>query len=78
MHLQIITPEKIVYKGEVVSIILPGSKGVFQILNNHAPIISTLQKGEIKIKDSNNKKDNFDVNGGVIEFQNNNAIVLID
>jgi len=78
MNLEIITPEKIVYKGEVVSIILPGSKGVFQILNNHAPIISTLQKGEIKIKDSNNKKDNFDVNGGVIEFQNNNAIVLID
>jgi len=78
MNLEIITPEKIVYKGEVVSIILPGSKGVFQILKNHAPIISTLQKGKIKIKDSNNKEDNFNVSGGVLEFQNNNAIVLVD
>ncbi len=78
MNLEIITPEKIIYKGKANSIILPGKKGVFQILKNHAPIISTLQKGSIKFKNDNNEEKNIDIDSGIIEFQNNNAIVLID
>ena len=78
MNLEIITPEKIIYKGKASSIILPGKKGVFQILKNHAPIISTLQKGSIKFKNDNNEEKNIDIDSGIIEFQNNNAIVLID
>ncbi len=78
MNLEIITPEKELYKGEVDSITLPGTDGEFGILKNHAPIISTLTKGTIKIVDSNNKEEIFEINGGVIEMQNNEIIVLAD
>ena len=78
MILEIITPEKQVFSGEVTSVQFPGINGGFEILNNHAPIISTLGKGEIRIitNDKNTKK--FDINGGVIEMQNNKIIVLAD
>jgi F-type H+-transporting ATPase subunit epsilon len=78
MILEIITPEKQVFSGEVTSVQFPGINGGFEILNNHAPIISTLGKGEIRIitTDKNTKK--FDINGGVIEMQNNKIIVLAD
>lgn len=78
MNLEIITPEKELYKGEVNSITLPGTDGEFGILRNHAPIISTLTKGKIKIIDSDNKEEIFEINGGVIEMQNNEIIVLAD
>ena len=67
MYLEIITPDKKIFEGEVKLIQLPGSKGGFEILKNHAPIISTLEKGTIKIKDGNNEEQCFDINGGVIE-----------
>lgn len=78
MILEIITPEKQVFSGEVISVQFPGINGGFEILNNHAPIISTLGKGEIRVitTDKNTKK--FDINGGVIEMQNNKIIVLAD
>ncbi|KRO54782.1 MAG: ATP synthase F1 subunit epsilon [Bacteroidetes bacterium] len=78
MILEIITPEKQVFSGEVTSVQFPGINGGFEILNNHAPIISTLGKGEIRVitTDKNTKK--FDINGGVIEMQNNKIIVLAD
>ena len=59
MYLEIITPDKKLFEGEVNLIKIPGSKGDFEILKNHAPIISTLEKGTIKIQDSNNKKHFF-------------------
>ena len=49
MYLEIITPEQTPFKGEVESVLFPGSLGDFQVLNNHAPIVSTLKKGEVKI-----------------------------
>ena len=76
MILEIITPEKEVFKGEVKSVKLPGAVGGFEILNNHAPIISTLSKGEIRIKNSDNKSKVFEINSGVIEMKNNKIIVL--
>tara|TARA_B110000003_G_C16516805_1_gene483362 strand:+ start:531 stop:767 length:237 start_codon:yes stop_codon:yes gene_type:complete len=76
MILEIITPEKEVFKGEVKSVKLPGADGGFEILNNHAPIISTLSKGEIRIKNSDNKSKVFEINSGVIEMKNNKIIVL--
>lgn len=78
MYLEIITPEKKVFEGEVKLIQLPGSKGAFEILNNHAPIISTLEKGRIKIQDLNGKEHFFDVDGGVIENKSNKIIVLVE
>tara|TARA_B100000609_G_scaffold164875_1_gene137433 strand:+ start:1081 stop:1317 length:237 start_codon:yes stop_codon:yes gene_type:complete len=78
MLLEIITPESKVYEGEVKSVLLPGSDGKFEILNNHAPIISTLIAGQIRIVNNNDQRELFNINGGVIEMQNNNIIVLAD
>lgn len=78
MILEIITPEKELFSGEVTSVKFPGQNGGFEILNNHAPIISTLSKGEIRITTSNKETEKFDINGGVIEMQNNKIIVLAD
>ena len=78
MHLEIITPDKKIFDGEVKLIQLPGSKGGFEILKNHAPIISTLEKGTIKIKDKNNKEHFFNIDGGVIENKSNKIIVLVE
>ena len=78
MILEIITPEKEIFNGEVTSVRFPGTNGEFEILNNHAPIISTLEKGEIRVITSNKNTENFNINGGVIEMQNNKIIVLAD
>lgn len=78
MHLEIITPDKKIFEGEVKLIQLPGSKGGFEILNNHAPILSTLEKGTIKIQDKNGKELFFEVDGGVVENKSNKIIVLIE
>ena len=78
MLLDILTPEKLLYEGEIKSVKLPGTNGEFEILNNHAQIISTLSKGEICVTNTNNNKEKFNINGGVIEMQNNKIIVLAD
>ena len=78
MHLEIITPDKKVFEGEVKLIQLPGSKGAFEMLKNHAPIISTLDKGIIKIQDENDKEQFFEIDGGVIENKANKIIVLVE
>ena len=78
MLLEIITPETKMFEGEVKSVQLPGINGKFEILNNHAPIISTLNTGQIRIVNSNDQRELFNINGGVIEMQNNNIIVLAD
>lgn len=57
---------------------MPGTKGSFEVLNNHAPIISTLEKGKIKIVDSTGKESFFDINSGVVEVQSNKIIVLVE
>ena len=77
MHLEIVTPEKKLFTGSINSIKVPGKDGEFEILNNHAPIISTLIKGEIRIISNDQKTENFQISGGVIEMQKNNIIVLV-
>ena len=76
MKLEIITPEKTLYEGEVKAVQLPGKDGSFQVLNNHAPIISSLEEGTIKVDDVNNETAYFEVKGGVIEMLDNKVIVL--
>ena len=78
MKLQIITPDKEVFAGDVTLVQVPGSKGSFQVLVNHAPIISTLDAGEIKIIDSDGKTSHLAIGGGVIEVKNNNIIILAE
>ncbi len=78
MLLEIISPDKKLYEGEVKSIVLPGIDGSFGILDKHAPLISALKKGEIQITVTENQKENFQVNGGVVEVLNNKVIVLAE
>ena len=78
MHLEIVTPEKHLYSGEVNSAKFPGADGSFGVLNDHAPLISTLLEGEIKIVEENNNEKFFVIKGGVVEVLNNRIIVLAE
>lgn len=78
MQLDIITPDKNLFSGKVKSVKLPGSAGSFGVLNNHAPIISSLKKGKVKVTDENKKEHEFEVNGGVVEVLKNKIIVLAE
>lgn len=78
MLLEIISPEKKIYTGEVNLVQLPGSQSSFEILKNHAPIISTLKKGIIRIIENDGAEKSFPVSGGVVENKNNHIVVLID
>lgn len=78
MYLEIITPDKKVYSGDVEAVKLPGAEGSFGILRNHAPIIATLKKGIVKITDSKKQVENIEINGGVVEVLNNKIVVLAE
>ena len=78
MLLEIIAPDREWYSGEVDLIQVPGSKGSFQILRRHAPIISTLEAGQIKIVDKLGEKHLFQIDGGVVEAKNDKIIILAE
>ena len=88
MHLEIVSPEKTIFSGEAKSVHLPGSEGHFQVLNNHAPIVSTLKKGEILIDGVDNLDSDFlgfsngkaslEIKSGVVEMKKNKLIILVD
>jgi len=78
MYIEVITPDKKLYEGEISLVKLPGTMGSFEILNNHAPIISSLEKGEIKIIGVNNQTTRIKINGGLVESKNNKIIVLAE
>ena len=93
MILEIVSPEASLFSGEITSIAVPGVDGDFQILNNHAPIVSILQKGTIRIVASsfnlsklaeslfvkiNDQSYSFSINSGTLEMKDNKVIVLVD
>lgn len=78
MHLEIITPEKMLFEGDIQLVKLPGTLGSFEMMENHAPIISTLIKGKIKVKEKNGTILYFEINGGVVEGSNNQVNVLVE
>ena len=78
MLLEIIAPDSKLYSGEVDLVQVPGSKGSFEILRNHAPIISTLDQGRIRIVAPGGSESFFEIDGGVIEAKNNKIIVLAE
>jgi F-type H+-transporting ATPase subunit epsilon len=93
MILEIVSPEATLFKGEVTSVSLPGVNGSFQILNNHAPIVSILKHGVVKIEAASFKFDKevadkftkvndqnylLEINSGTIEMKDNKVIVLAD
>jgi F-type H+-transporting ATPase subunit epsilon len=77
MQLEIITPDKKVYAGEVSSVSVPGTNGRFEMLKNHAAVISSLLNGKVKIKDKEGVKT-FDVKGGIVENLKNKIIILAE
>ena len=79
MKLEIISPEKTLYTGDAESVTLPGAKGSFTILDRHAPIISSLEKGTLSYRVRGENQDNeMDINGGFVEAKNNIVSVCID
>ncbi|MCF8234830.1 MAG: ATP synthase F1 subunit epsilon [Bacteroidales bacterium] len=78
MKLEIITPDKTIYNGEASLVQLPGLDGSFEILNNHAPLISVLKEGRIKILDPEKQEKFFEVKGGVIEVLQNKVLILAE
>ena len=78
LFLEIVTPAKSAFKGEINSITVPGSKGSFQILVNHAPIVSSLEVGHIKVELADNSVQHYATGGGTIEVNNNKILLLAD
>jgi F-type H+-transporting ATPase subunit epsilon len=92
MHLEIVSPEATLFSGEVVSVIVPGTTGSFQMLNNHAPIVSTLKEGivtisgkmdlDVAVKNKFKQQDAnttlFEISSGTVEMRDNRLILLAD
>lgn len=77
MFIEILTPEKKIFEGEINGVNLPGVSGGFELLNNHAPIISALTKGILKINAKEGLKV-FNINSGFVECLNNKVTVLVE
>lgn len=77
MNLEILTPDKKVFEGDVTAVTVPGTLGSFQILKDHAPIISTLEDGQVIIKGTAGEEI-FNIKGGVVEVLDNKVIVLAE
>ena len=79
MNLEILTPEKKLFSGEVYGVQMPGISGSFEVLEKHAPLVSALKAGRIKVlKDKQNHFSFFDIGGGFVEVLNNRVTVLVE
>jgi len=77
MHLEIITPEKKIFEGDVTIVTFPGSDGSFQVMNDHAPLVSLLKDGQVVYK-TKESTEQIAITGGVVEVLKNKVIVLAD
>jgi F-type H+-transporting ATPase subunit epsilon len=79
MTLEILTPDKKIFEGEASGVNLPGTLGFFEILDHHAPIISTLEDGKVIVRQGKGGKEEvFFIKGGVVEASNNKVVVLAE
>ena len=78
MHLEILTPEKKIFEGEVSIATFPGSDGSFQVLDNHAPLISLLKEGVVEYRSAKESSQKIMITGGVVEVLKNKVILLAD
>jgi len=79
MNLEILTPEKKLFSGEVYGVQMPGITGSFEVLERHAPLVSALRAGRVKVlKDKQNHFSFFDIQGGFVEVLNNRVTVLVE
>lgn len=77
MNLLVLTPEKEIFNGKVISVQVPGISGKFEVLNNHAPIVSALTKGKVRIIIEGGEKKSFEIKKGFIEVLKNNVSLLV-
>ena len=77
MKVTITKPDSTLYEGEARLVQLPGSGGKFEILDRHAPIISSLTKGTLRLVDNENQEHTFDIRGGVVKSQQNDLLILV-
>ena len=77
MKIKITKPDSILYDGEAKLAQLPGTGGLFEILNNHAPIISSLGRGTVRLVKDNEEEVTFDIRGGVVKGQQNDLLILV-
>jgi F-type H+-transporting ATPase subunit epsilon len=78
MILEILTPEKKLYSGEVYGVQLPGTSGLFEVLDKHAPMVSALGKGNVKILVDKKETSSYTIQSGFVEVLNNKATVLVE
>jgi F-type H+-transporting ATPase subunit epsilon len=77
MKVKITKPDSTIYDGEAKLIQLPGTGGLFEILQNHAPIISSLAKGTLRLVTDSDETKTFDIRGGVVKGQKNDILILV-
>lgn len=79
MNLEILTPERKLFSGDVYGVQLPGISGLFEVLDKHAPLVSALKAGKMKVlKDKNNHVVFYDIQSGFVEVLNNKVTVLVE
>jgi F-type H+-transporting ATPase subunit epsilon len=77
-HLEIITPKRVVFKGEITSFSAPGVDGGFQVLHSHAPMLALLTIGEVKITEASGTEFKYAVSGGFVEVRDNKVVLLAE
>ena len=78
MTLEILTPEKKIFSGEVYGVQLPGIEGLFEVLDRHAPLVCALKNGKLKILKDKTNTDSYTIQSGFVEVLNNKATVLVE
>ncbi len=78
MYIEILTPEMMLFSGEVKLVEVPGSKGPFVMLNKHAPIMSLLEEGTLRLIEENNREHTYEISGGVVENIHNKLVALVE
>ena len=78
MILEILTPERKLFSGEVYGVQMPGISGLFEVLDRHAPLVSALQPGRVKVLRDKQHTVNYEIQGGFVEVLNNRVTVLVE
>lgn len=78
LHVEIYTPEKTVFKGDVKAVQMPGVGGLFEVLKGHAPLISSLTKGNVRLTQENDQQNFYAIQGGFVEVLNDQISILVE
>lgn len=78
MNIEIVTPDETIFEGEISSVRVPGKKGSFQVLKDHAPVVSTLEEGKIVVIGTGGDEKTFEISGGVVEVRHNRLVLLVE